>query len=115
MANWLERERATCYLPKAEVDQQPEISWVERMNYQGESVPMLIDEALNQNKLSLTEKGAHAQSAAAISVTGSLSIAPPDKIVAINEPFYFWISKDNCPVPVFCAYVDKESWIEVKE
>lgn len=109
----LDEIAVNCYFPKAEIDQHVDISWLEDMFYQGDKVPMFISQALNQNKLSLTEKGAHAQSAVAISIiSGSLGSAGLDTVV-IDKPFYFWLSKGNCPVPVFCAYVDESSWIRI--
>lgn len=100
----------TCYFPKAEINQHVDISWFVGMHY-GDA-PTIIAEALNQNKLSLTEEGAHAQSAAAMRfVTGSLEL--PRTPVTIDKPFYFWLIKDNCPIPIFCAYVDEQDWIKL--
>lgn len=101
-----------CHFPKTEVNQEVDISWLLDMFYKAGDIPMVISEALNQNKLSLTEKGAHAQSAAAIGiVSGSMAAGSYDHVV-IDKPFYFWLAKGNCPVPIFCAYVDEGSWIK---
>lgn len=101
-----------CHFPKTEVNQQVDISWLLDMYYKAGDVPMYISEALNQNKLSLTEKGAHAQSAAAIGVrSGSLTAGSYHNVV-IDKPFYFWLAKGKCPVPIFCAYVDEGNWIK---
>ena len=100
--------------PMIDIDDQPNISWLERMFFDGVSaidgIPgqMEIKQALQQTRFKMNHEGARVKSAAAVGMMRCLSIEEPPMV--IDKPFYLWITRKNISIPYFAAYFDVDSW-----
>lgn len=94
--------------PMVELNEKNDISWLISLGFDRKRE---ILQAKQQNKFAMNEKGARAQSAAAISVAKALSaqISQP-KIYLMDEPFFCWISRPGVPYPIFAGYLNQEVW-----
>ncbi len=68
-----------------------------------------IDQAVQQTKLSLDEKGAHAQSACAFCIVECIGAQAPSTFV-VDKPFLLWIMRPGVQEPIFAAYLPYDCW-----
>lgn len=93
-------------IPKVSLNQQVDVSWL-----LGMKMPHgIISQALQQNKFSMDELGAKAESAFAMGVMRGGEPTP----YLINGPFIIWFERADCPFPVFAAYVTEDDWKDPK-
>jgi serine protease inhibitor len=93
-----------------DMNTEDDLSWLIGMRTVDEQGnPWRISQAKQQTKLRLNEKGARAQSAAAIGC-GTLSMPPPPFIV--DRPFVFWVMRAGIDLPLFVSYITPEHWKE---
>lgn len=100
-------------IPFVTIDDQPDISFVTGLS--ATNTNLVINQALQQNKLSINLDGIHAESAVALGAKRSIS-APRNQVV-IDTPFTLWVARANPEhkyFPLFAAYVDPTNWIEKK-
>lgn len=92
--------------PMVELDLETDLSWLVGLNKTGaDGRPAIIREALQQDKLSMDEKGARIQMAAAVSGSRGGPV-----YFAIDKPFVVWFERLGLSFTLFGAYVDHESW-----
>ncbi len=93
--------------PMVDLNQEVDISWLRGLTKSQYS----IDQALQQTKFQMNEKGAAAQSAVAIVGVFTTSHLDQKKpIFKIDKPFYLWIIRDGVCMPLFAAYIDTCDW-----
>lgn len=91
--------------PFVELNQQVDISWIKDMYSNG----CTISQALQQTKFKMDENGARVQSAVMVSMLKSIAIP---KELKIDKPFYIWIERENCSIPIFAGYIDSSDWVK---
>jgi len=95
--------------PFVNLNQEVDISWLKGM-YANDGP--IVSQALQQIKFKMNEFGAEVKSA--VMVAMCKSIGPREiKRLNINKPFYLWIERENCTIPVFAGYIDPSDWIKV--
>ncbi len=103
----LTHEYSTLTFPMVDLDQEVDISWLCGMNCQGQdNRPAIIGQALQQTKLKMNEKGAHAKSAAAMALTRGIGGPRPH---VINKPFLIWIERKGL-LPLFMGWITPADW-----
>ncbi len=92
--------------PMVDLDQKIDIAWLLNMRV-GTFETWSIDQALQQTKFKMNEKGAHARSAVAIGVK---RLSAASKSVAIDRPFYVCITRPSVELPILTAYITEKNW-----
>ncbi len=90
--------------PVIDINQQVDISWLKNMT---ETSGYFINQALQQTKFKMDEVGAHVQSAVML---GFEKCVRRETNFVIDKPFYVWIERKGCSLPIFAAYIDVDSW-----
>lgn len=93
--------------PKVALDRQEDITWLKGI---ATGDQWQVGQALQQTKLSMDEVGAHVESAVMVSVLTSIQPQREPMPVVIDKPFYLWIERPGCPVPILYAYIDTDCW-----
>lgn len=93
-------------LPFVTIDEQPDISWLTGMVDQG--MHLMINQAVQQNRLVINLNGIHAQSATAIALRKGILIT--EKSYIVDQPFYISMAYDENPFPLFTSYVTPAQW-----
>lgn len=93
--------------PMIAFDQVVKLDWL--CGLQVGNADRYIDQAVQQTKLHMDEKGAHAQSACALFVAECLG-APVPSIFVIDKPFLLWIMRPDVQEPIFAAYLPYDCW-----
>jgi hypothetical protein len=88
--------------PCVDLNQQVDISWLKGMR----SNELYVNQALQQTKFKMDEKGARVQSSVMTSMARCMPL-----VLTINKPFYIWIERENCTIPVFMGYIDSSDWV----
>jgi len=96
--------------PMVELDMQPDIRWIHGM----ENGSWSIEQALQQTRFRMNEKGAKVESAAAMRSICEDASAKPTPVL-IDGPFLLWIERKGLDVPLFCAVLCEDAWKEPKE
>jgi len=96
---------ASVIFPFVKLDQQVDISWLLGMKEKGYS----ISQALQQTKFNMDHKGARVESAVAIAFEKCIRF---EKKCVIDKPFYVWIERPGCSMPIFSGYIDMENWVK---
>ena len=91
--------------PMVDYDESMALSWLLKLGVGDKE----IDQALQQTKFKMNEKGAHVKSAVAISIVRT-SVQPPKSIYTIDKPFLVWIERPGVDAPVFAGYMDYKQW-----
>jgi hypothetical protein len=93
--------------PMLDIDQQPDISWLQGLWARCPSGdPLLLARALQQMKFKMNHLGCHLRSAAALSLErGCVS-----QSLDIDRPFFLWIMRPGVSHPLLAAYVDYDVW-----
>ena len=94
------------FFPMISFDECPDISFLRGMKTGG----FFVDKAVQQNRFRMNEKGARAQSAAAMTCRSMSFRSSP--VIWINEPFLLWITETGKDLPLFCGWFDEDSWKE---
>lgn len=94
--------------PVVQLNQQENIGWLSGMKLPFFPNHYCVDQALQQTKLSMDEVGAHVESAVMIGICTSCGHEPEP--IVIDKPFYLWIERQGCPVPILYAYIDADCW-----
>ena len=92
--------------PMIDYDQQVDISWIEGMYV---TPDVYIEKAIQQTKFRMNEKGARAQSAAAMTMR-CMSLEPHRSPVVIDRPFLLWIAREDIEFPVFAGIFCEDMW-----
>ena len=103
--------------PMVDLNQEVDLSWLLGLWTVGDDGKRAtITQAKQQNKLRMNEKGARAQSAAAVAVTREcISIPKPDMV--IDGPFLVWfvrleLGDPQRYIPLFVALVTEADWCD---
>lgn len=67
--------------------------------------PYFVNQALQQIRFKLDEKGARVESGFA----AEMALCESSDMI-LNEPFFLWIEREGIDTPIFAAYLDEESW-----
>lgn len=95
--------------PMISLRQQEDISWIKELTTPHTSgLPLVIVQALQENRMRMDEVGVRIQSA--VAMEGTLRGMPTTRPLVIDEPFYFWYVREGCQLPVFCAWLDVDTW-----
>jgi len=97
--------------PMVNYDSKVDIGWILGMRTGSKPDDFYIEQALQQTKFRMNERGARAQSAVAMSFR-SLSIAAPDPVIEINRPFLLWIERPSVDIPLFAGVFAEDVWKE---
>jgi hypothetical protein len=93
--------------PMVSLNTCEDLSWIEGM-IKGR---YFINEAKQQTKFDMDEKGARVESACAMDMTLCWSGNKPNKEkIVIDKPFWLWIRREGINVPIFAAYINEENW-----
>lgn len=92
--------------PAVNLNQTVDISWLLNM-YCPE---VFIAQALQQTKFKMDEEGARVQSAVMMEFA-KCCMPQTEKILCIDKPFYIWIEREDCTIPVFAGYIDSANWV----
>ena len=95
--------------PMVELDVKPNISWICGMGLE----KFYIQQALQQTKFRMNEKGAKVESAVAMS-SRCLAFKEEQPYV-IDRPFLLWIERPGMTIPFFAAVLCEDVWREPKE
>ncbi|MDP2974078.1 MAG: serpin family protein [Candidatus Diapherotrites archaeon] len=95
--------------PMIDLNQEVDISWLVGMNtVDKEKKGWFISQAKQQTKFRMNEKGAIAESAAAV---GMLRMcASFEKPLLIDKPFFVAITRPGCAKPLFVGYCSWDVW-----
>lgn len=96
--------------PCVKLDQMVDISWLLNMrcpNFTDGCEDWSIVKAMQQTKFCMNEHGAHVQSA----VGTGFATTSCKKYLIIDKPFYVWIERPGCSMPIFAGYIDTSEWI----
>lgn len=95
--------------PCIDYDEKVDISWLKGMiTYDKDNREWFISQALQQTKLRMNEKGARAQSAAAVGVR--LTAALPEEPYVIDKPFLTWFERHGLSNPLIVGYMTEKDW-----
>ena len=95
--------------PMVSIDQSEDISWILEIQAPHQSgLPLVIAQAVQQNKLKMDEFGVRIQSATAME--GTLRGPSIPKPLIIDQPFFFWYERADLNLPIFVAYVTEQDW-----
>ena len=99
--------------PMVDLNQEVDIGWITKMASDPDDDPdhtFVVDQAIQQTKLKMDEKGAHVESAVALAMelTGPPQPSLPDHI--IDKPFLIWFTRDSLAKPLFVGYIDRDVW-----
>jgi len=98
--------------PCVDLDEKVDISWLLKMQTSDDTGNSYeISQAVQQTKLRMNEKGARAESAAAVGISITSAIAPinkPDYI--IDKPFLVWFDKPGLSQPLISGYMAEDVW-----
>ena len=97
--------------PMIDYNREVDISWLQGLWVND---TWWIEEAIQQTKFRMNEKGARAQSAVAMTMR-CLSLDEPKKPVVIDKPFLLWISRKGVSLPVFAGVFAKDAWRRPEE
>ena len=95
--------------PMVDLDDKPDISWICGM---GVGSGFFVETAMQQTKFRMNEIGARVQSAAAMTLSRSISSTGPH---IIDRPFLLWIKREGLEFPLFAALLCEDVWKEPKE
>jgi len=93
--------------PMIDLDMKPDISWLVGLGYRRN----YINQALQQTKVKMDEKGVTIKEAVAIAVTLAC-VGPITVPLVINRPFLFVVEREGLKEPLFSAYLDVDYWIK---
>jgi hypothetical protein len=98
--------------PMVDLDQEVNINWALRMASDPDQTvdTYIVEQAIQQTKFTLSEKGAHLKSATAFAMAplGLPTRSLPDHI--IDKPFLIWITRDSLKKPLFVGYIGQDVW-----
>ena len=92
--------------PAVGLEADVDISWLKGMHVED---GFSIDEAIKKVRLRLDDKGAHAQSAVALTSRG---FSLKTKTYTIMHPFYVIFRREDLEIPPFVALAAPDSWIK---
>lgn len=90
--------------PCVDLNKQFALDWILGMT---NSSGYFVNQALQQTKFKMDEKGAHVQSAVMLSFDKSMKTP---SVLTIDQPFYVWIERPGCTLPIFTGYIDSSDW-----
>jgi len=113
----LEKVKATSHMhkgvcfPMVDLDERPDITWIQGLRFGHD---YYVKTAMQQTRFRMNEKGARAQSAAAMTIVRSC-VRPRVQPHVIDRPFLLWIRRDGLEFPLFAALLCEDAWKEPKE
>lgn len=90
--------------PVTKIDIKEELEWLDNLTLTIGGMPYYVSQAKQHAKFSMDEVGAEVE--VAFGVTG-VKGGEPGKI---TEPFYVWIERPGCTVPIVYVYSTHDSW-----
>ena len=111
--NEITKQYVEAIFPMVNLNHETDISWLIGLGTSRlrDNCFFNIAQAKQQTKFQMNEKGAHVQSAVAISIKEMCYIEPkPLKTLVINKPFYLWIERPGANMPIFTSYIDPIDW-----
>ena len=98
--NWTEGREKKVFFPMINLRKMVDLSWLSGIK----AGSFVVDQAIKEVILKMDEKGAQAK-AGVIMLSRGMS-----RSYTIKKQFYFWITKEDSPEPLFVAYCDYDSW-----
>ena len=95
--------------PMIDYNQKVDITWLREMATGPLTDDFFIEQALQQTKFQMNEKGAHVQSAVAMELKMRCCVAH-DHWIRIDRPFILWIERPGIPVPMFAGVFAEDVW-----
>ena len=96
-------------IPKVDLASKQSLDWIPGICTTAENEHQyFVSQAMQQATLKMNEKGARARAADEMVITRS--IARSGLMLTIDKPFLFAIKRRDVAKPIFCAYVDHDSW-----
>ncbi len=109
LTRWDSETPCDAVVPFVTLDEQPDISWLTGL--QDVSSDLVINQALQQNKLTLNLDGIHAESAVALGGVRSVSFTNNRRQFVVDQPFNIWMTYgDALEFPLFAAHVVPTDW-----
>lgn len=103
------------FFPCVDLDQKVDIKWLLGMTTNDDNgAEWKISQALQQTKLRMNEKGAHAKSAVAVGVRLS-SVTMPKPPMVIENPFLTWFDKPGLNHKIIAGYITEDDWNRVED
>lgn len=98
--------------PHVKLNHEVDISWLLGMYCadKNSNENWYISQAKQQTKFAMDESGAHVQSAVAVGFMRCIC-AQASKELIIDQPFYIWIERPDCSIPIFAGYIDSSNWV----
>jgi hypothetical protein len=97
--------------PMVQYDRAEDISFLVGMRIKDSQY--YINEAVQQTRFRMNEKGARAESAAAMGVR-CFSLGGDRKPYVLDRPFILWIERDAVAIPLFMGVFAEDSWKDPK-
>lgn len=96
-------------IPMVDLASKQSLDWLPGIHTIGDDgMPAVIAQAIQQATLKMNETGARARAADEMRVTRGMT--PRENKLIIDKPFLFAITRRGVTKPIFCAYVDRDSW-----
>jgi hypothetical protein len=101
-------------IPKVKLRKQVDIGWMKGMRIFGElgskaRDPFVIEQALQEVRFVMNEKGARAKTATAMGIARSISLIENEHVVVDGE-FLFWIERPGISTPLFVGNFTPDDW-----
>ncbi len=99
-------------IPCVNLDDQPDMTWLQGIYSNESGTPFIINQVLQQNRLEINLGGIHAQSATAIGIARGISL-DEKPVFTVNTPFNIWLAYTNADkkyFPLFAAHVEPDTW-----
>jgi hypothetical protein len=93
--------------PMVDYNQMVDIDWIKNMATDGGN--WYVGQAIQQTKFRMNEKGARAESAAAMTMR-CMSMGPAKEWIVIDKPFILWIERVGVAIPLFSGVFSYDSW-----
>lgn len=96
-------------IPKVDLASKQSLDWIPGIGTTAENGHRyFVSQAMQQATLKMNEKGARARAADEMVITRSMTRS--ELMLTIDKPFLFAIKRRDVTKPIFCAYVDHDSW-----
>ena len=104
------------HFPQVDLNQVVDISWLKKLwTIDENTCKYEIEQALQQTKFRMNEKGARAQSGVALGGIKCTSVRPAVLPLVIDQPFLIWIERVELKYPLFTGWISKKDWKTPKD
>lgn len=94
--------------PMIDINDTPDISWLCGMRTGEHAGAWYISQAVQQTRFRMNERGARAQSAAAMMMSRGLTLN--SKTFVIDRPFMLLVERPDVDIPLFAGVFAEDSW-----